>query len=82
MATGADLYPDFLLGGAGGECVAAGTGDDAFLVLRVNAFLHLCYLLDDAVIIPKDRGQSKEGSSGPDRECYAERCVAILRPSR
>ena len=44
VALGADFNTDLLLGGAGGEGVAASATDGGLLVLRMDAFFHVVHL--------------------------------------
>ena len=44
VALGADFNTDLLLGGAGGEGVAASAADGGLLVLRMDAFSHVVHL--------------------------------------
>jgi hypothetical protein len=53
MALRTDLNPDFLFGRPGCKSVAAGTGDHAFRILRMNVFLHFRILLKSEIIIPE-----------------------------
>ena len=41
MALGAYLNPNILLGGAGFESVATGTGYNAFIIIWMDVFLHI-----------------------------------------
>ena len=45
MALAADINPQLLLGGAGGEGLAAHAADNALAVLGMNLFLHCCFHL-------------------------------------